>query len=54
MPLEAMRAYIRAPAAQMPPYREPSLPDADIADIHAYLLTIPRPPNIADTILGRP
>jgi ubiquinol-cytochrome c reductase cytochrome c subunit len=52
MPLAAMRTYIRAPAQQMPPYREPSLPDADIADIHAYLTTIPPPPRLEDTILG--
>ena len=54
MPIAAMRAYIRAPAGQMPPYREPSLSDADIADIHAYLQTMPRPPRLADTILGQP
>jgi ubiquinol-cytochrome c reductase cytochrome c subunit len=52
--LAALRAYIRAPAGQMPPYREPSISDADIADIHAYLLTIPPPPSVADTILGQP
>jgi mono/diheme cytochrome c family protein len=52
MPLAAMRTYIRAPAQQMPPYREPSLPDADIADIHAYLTSVPPPPRLEDTILG--
>jgi ubiquinol-cytochrome c reductase cytochrome c subunit len=52
MALAALRAYIRAPAGQMPPYREPSISDADIADIHAYLLTIGAPPRVQDTILG--
>ena len=53
MAMAAMRTYIRAPAQQMPPYREPSLSDADIADIHAYLTTIPPPAKLEDTILGQ-
>ena len=52
LPVAAMRAYIRAPAQQMPPYREPSLSDAEIADIHAYLQTVPAPPKLQDTFLG--
>lgn len=52
LPMEAIRAYIRAPAQVMPPYVESVLSDADVADIHAYLESIPPAPNVADTILG--
>jgi ubiquinol-cytochrome c reductase cytochrome c subunit len=52
LPLEAMRAYIRAPAQVMPPYRENVLSDGDVADIHAYLESIPPAPNLEDTILA--
>ena len=27
----------------MPPYREPVLSNGDIADIHAYLASVPKP-----------
>jgi ubiquinol-cytochrome c reductase cytochrome c subunit len=37
-------AYIRKPAAQMPPYTAKVLPDSDVADLLAYLMTIPAPP----------
>jgi len=43
-------AYIRKPAGQMPPYTAKVLPDSDVADLLAYLLTIQAPPpakNIA-------
>ncbi len=52
LPMEAIRAYIRAPAQVMPPYVEAVLSDADVADIHAYLETIPPTPNVEDTILA--
>lgn len=52
LPMEAIRAYIRAPAEVMPPYVESVLSDADVADIHAYLESIPDAPSVEDTILG--
>lgn len=52
LPYEAIRDYIRAPTQVMPPYAESVLSDADVADIHAYLETIPEAPNVEDTILG--
>jgi len=45
MPLEAMSAFIRSSNRQMPPYREQVLPNEDLADIHAYLSSIPKPPD---------
>ena len=52
LPMEAIRAYIRAPAQVMPPYVESVLSDGEVADIHAYLESIPDAPDVADTILG--
>ena len=37
-------AYVRKPAGQMPPYTAKAMPDADLADVLAYLMTIPAPP----------
>jgi len=39
--------YIRNPTGGMPPYTN-QVSDADIADIHAYLATIPAPPAVKD------
>jgi mono/diheme cytochrome c family protein len=43
MPLEAMTTFIRNSRRTMPPYRVEVLPDADLADIHAYLSAVPKP-----------
>ena len=42
MPLEAMSTFIRNSRRTMPPYREAVLPNADLADIHAYLSSVPK------------
>ena len=41
MPLDAFSAYVRNTNRSMPPYQKAILPDADMADIHAYLQSIP-------------
>ena len=43
MPFEAFHGFVRSSSRQMPPYREQILSDADLADIHAYLQSIPKP-----------
>ena len=43
MPLEAMVNFVRNSARAMPPYKEAILPDADMKEIHAYLVSIPKP-----------
>jgi mono/diheme cytochrome c family protein len=30
----------------MPPYKEDVLPNADLADIHAYLASVPKPQDV--------
>jgi mono/diheme cytochrome c family protein len=41
--LAALIAYVRRPAGQMPPYTGKVVSDADLADIRAYLASIPEP-----------
>jgi mono/diheme cytochrome c family protein len=43
IPLEAMSSFIRSSRRTMPPYRVEVLPEADLADIHAYLSSVPKP-----------
>ncbi len=45
---------VRHPADQMPPYTEKVMTDQEVADIYAYLLTIPPPPPVSSIpILNR-
>jgi len=49
MPAEALATYIRNSAPTlMPPYSEKVLGDADVADIHAYLVSIKKAPSAKD------
>src|SRR5690349_12041080 len=41
----ALTAYVRKPGAGMPPYSAKVMADAEVADIRAYLATIPEPPK---------
>ncbi len=45
----AFSRYIRRPTAQMPPYTAKVVSDQELADIYAFLQTIPSPPA-ANTI----
>jgi ubiquinol-cytochrome c reductase cytochrome c subunit len=45
MPLEALSAFVRNSNGSMPPYQKAILPDADLADIHAYLQSMPKAPE---------
>ena len=45
LPSLAIAAYIRNPAGEMPPYSSKLVSDADVRDIHAYLLSIPASPD---------
>jgi mono/diheme cytochrome c family protein len=49
MPADALANYIRNSAPNlMPPYSEKVLGDAEVGDIHAYLVTIKKPPSVKD------
>ncbi len=43
MPIETFTAFVRTTDRAMPPYSEAILSNDDLADIHAYLQTIPKP-----------
>jgi ubiquinol-cytochrome c reductase cytochrome c subunit len=43
MPLEAMVNFVRNSNRSMPPYTEAILPNADLTEIHAYLVSLPKP-----------
>jgi mono/diheme cytochrome c family protein len=42
LPFEAFSAFVRSTNRAMPPYSEKVLPNEDLADIHAYLQSIPK------------
>ena len=39
-------AYVRAPRGEMPPYTEKVLAEKDLADIYAYLASLPPAPPV--------
>ena len=46
LPVEALTQFLRGTTGAMPAYSEKVLSDAQVADIHAYLASIPAPPPI--------
>jgi mono/diheme cytochrome c family protein len=45
MPLAFFSKIVREGRDEMPPYTAKVLSDAQVADIHAFLMTIPKPPD---------
>ena len=45
LPYEASSAFVRSTNGAMPPYSEKVLPNEDLADIHAYLSSVPKAAN---------
>lgn len=43
IPWQAIAAYIRKPAGEMPPFSSKLVPDKDVQDIYAYLKSVPPP-----------
>ena len=54
LPYETLAAFVRTTNRAMPPYREAVLSNADLADIHAYLESIPKPPAADSLPLLKP
>ena len=44
IPFAAFSRFVREPRNSMPPYTPKSVSDQELADIYAFLLTIPAPP----------
>jgi cytochrome c553 len=49
LPYAALSRYVRRPAGQMPPYTQKVVSDANLADIYAFLQSLP--PRAADPAL---
>ncbi len=45
LPFETLASFVRTTSRLMPPYRESVLPDEALADIYAYLQSIPKAPD---------
>ncbi len=41
----AFSRYLRKPTGEMPPYTEKVVSEQDLADIYAFLKSVPRPPD---------
>jgi ubiquinol-cytochrome c reductase cytochrome c subunit len=48
LPIEFVIRYVRRPTGEMPAYSEKVVSDQQMADIYAYLKSIPAPKNIKD------
>jgi mono/diheme cytochrome c family protein len=46
MPWDAFNGFVRSTNRTMPPFSEKILSEADLADIYAYLQSIPKPPDV--------
>ena len=53
LPWAAVVAQVRHPRASMPPYDARYLPNAQLADIYAYLASVPEGPEAKDIPLLR-
>jgi mono/diheme cytochrome c family protein len=45
LPFDALANFVRTTSGQMPRYSTKILSDEDLADIYAYLQSIPKPPD---------
>jgi mono/diheme cytochrome c family protein len=48
LPFDAFKAYVRDPSGAMPPFHAEILSDSDLADIYAYLESLPKPKPASD------
>jgi mono/diheme cytochrome c family protein len=44
----AFSKYVRQPTGEMPPYTGKVLTDTGLADVYAFLQSVPRPPDVDD------
>jgi len=47
LPFRGFVDYVRSPRGEMPPYTAKVMSDQDLADVHAFLRSRPRPPAVA-------
>jgi ubiquinol-cytochrome c reductase cytochrome c subunit len=51
IPFANFSKYVRQPTGQMPPYTAKVVKDAELADIYAFLQSLPEPPAAKDVPL---
>ena len=51
LPFEALASFVRNTSREMPPYSDKVLSDQALADIYAYLQSVPRPPDVKNVPL---
>jgi len=54
LPFRNFVTYVRAPRGEMPPYTAKVLAEKDLADIYAYLASLPAPPALESIPLLKP
>ena len=54
MPWEAFSGFVRSSNRSMPPFSEKTLSNGDLEDIYAYLLSVPKPPDVNSIPLLKP
>ena len=54
IPFETLQTFVRTTNRNMPPYREEILSNDDLADIYAYLQSIPKGPDAKSIPLLNP
>ena len=54
IPYANFTKYVRQPTGQMPPYTSKVVKDAELADIYAFLRTVPAPPPVSSVPLLKP
>ncbi|MBI3704918.1 MAG: cytochrome c [Rhizobiales bacterium] len=54
LPYDVFKNFVRNSNRTMPPYREAILSDADLADIYAYMQSIPKSPDANSIQLLKP
>lgn len=54
IPFETLSSFVRTTSRNMPPFRAEILSDDDLADIYAYLQSVPKGPDVASIPLLSP
>jgi mono/diheme cytochrome c family protein len=54
IPFDTLSNYVRTTSRQMPPFSKQILSDEDLADIYAYLQSVPKGPDPASISLLNP
>jgi mono/diheme cytochrome c family protein len=52
LPFEGLKGYLREPTGDMPAYTEKLLSEAEVADIYAYLQSLPGPRKDVITMMN--